>query len=298
MIDTPARRRASILRLRLPDGYDWSAMIDHHTARAIPGVEHVDECGRYRRTANLCQRTGIVSVEQRGSCMLVTLSPTLREIAPEVRRRVARLFDTELSDHIAKNHLRRDPVLARIVDREPGLRLPGAWDPFEMGVRAILGQQVSVAAARTLAGRLVERYGQPLSNDRADQPLTNLFPQAADLHRKRLAIGLPRTRARTLRAFAEVALRDPLMLTDGSFERRRVRLAAIPGVGPWTSEYIALRVFGDRDAFPATDLGLLRGFQRLTRTTVTAADLQRRAECWRPWRAYAAQYLWRATALA
>jgi AraC family transcriptional regulator of adaptative response / DNA-3-methyladenine glycosylase II len=189
-----------------------------------------------------------------------------------------------------------DPLLAPRLAAHPGLRVPGAWDPFELAVRAILGQQISVAGARTLAGRLVERLGEPLSGDETTGP-THLFPTPRALANADLTgLGLTGARVRALTGLGQAVADDPSLL-DPTAEpgRARDRLLALPGIGPWTVDYIALRAFRDPDAFPEADLGLLRALEGQGpwgEGRPSARQLRDRAEAWRPWRAYAALHLW------
>ena len=209
----------------------------------------------------------------------------------QVVERARRLFDLDADPVPIADHLAGSPELAPLVARRPGLRVPGAWDAFELAVRAVLGQQVTVRGATTLAGRLVRAFGTPL--DRAEDGLTHLFPRpealaAADLG----ALGLPRARAATIRALAgAVASGEVVLDASRGLEDAVARLAAVPGIGAWTAHYIAMRALGEPDAFPAADLGLRRalgnGAGRLAPARV--AEL---AEAWRPWRAYAAMHLW------
>ena len=198
------------------------------------------------------------------------------------------MFDLDADPAAIASHLRRDPALARVVPRT-GVRMPGAWDPFEASVRALLGQQISVAAARTLAGRLVRLCGAPL----ADTSATHLFPTpeevaAADLER----IGLPRARAASLRALAEsVAGGQVDFERTADLDTLIARLTALPGIGPWTAHYIAMRALGEPDAFPAGDLGVRKALARGGRLP-SEREAVARAERWRPWRAYAVIALW------
>ncbi len=217
---------------------------------------------------------------------------------PAIVVRVRRVFDLGADIETIGAHLSSDPLLAPLVARRPGLRAPGSWDGFELAVRAVLGQQVTVAAARRLAGQLVALSGEALPNDSLDHArLSHAFPTperlaAADLG----AIGMPAARRATLRALAAAAAADPhLFRPFGTVEEAIVRLRAIPGVGEWTAQYIALRALRETDAFPASDIGLLRGAALIDGTTrPTPSGLLDRAEPWRPWRAYAAQHLWTA----
>ncbi len=172
--------------------------------------------------------------------------------------------------HEIEDHLARSPRLAATVRRESGLRIPGAWDAFELTVRAVLGQQVTVKGATTLTGRLAERYGRRT-------PHGTLFPAPEELLGHDLTvIGLPRARAATLSGVAHAFASDLPPATVN-------QLMALPGIGPWTAQYVAMRAFQDPDAFPASDLGLIRA---------AGPDVARQAEAWRPWRAYAAMHLW------
>ena len=201
---------------------------------------------------------------------------------------VRRVFDLNADVAVIGEHLARDPLLAPLVARWPGLRAPGAWDSFELAMRAVLGQQITVSAARQLAGKLVALCGEPV----ADGELTHRFPDPAMVAASQLdAIGMPAARRATLLALARAAAADPLLFEGEAMQRLR----EIPGVGVWTAEYIAIRALRDPDAFPATDVALMRGLAALTGTKPTAAELLQRAERWRPWRAYAAQYLWAAS---
>jgi AraC family transcriptional regulator of adaptative response / DNA-3-methyladenine glycosylase II len=297
---TSTQQDGITLRLRYRAPYDWDAMRDHLAARAVAGVEQV-EGDVYRRTAWEDGQPGTVEVRhdvKRQSLVATVRLPNIRAL-PAVLLRVRRVFDVGADIEAIAAHLARDPLLAPLVARRPGLRAPGAWDGFELAVRAVLGQQVTVAAARTLAGRLVALCGAPLPEGCAvPGALTHAFPTpervaAADLSQ----LGLPGSRRATLHALARAAAADPdLFRPLGTTEDAIARLRAIPGVGEWTAQYIALRALRETDAFPASDLGLLRGAARGTRRP-TPEGLRRRSEPWRPWRAYAAQHLWTADAV-
>jgi 3-methyladenine DNA glycosylase/8-oxoguanine DNA glycosylase len=192
--------------------------------------------------------------------------------------------------------LGRDPLLAPLVAARPGLRVPGTWDPFELSVRAILGQQVSVRGARTLAGRLVAAFGRPLPGGGADG-LTHLFPAPAALAAADLSgIGIPVARAAAIRTLAAAVSMGRIELTAArGLEDFETRLCALPGIGPWTAQYVALRAFGEPDAFPAGDLGLRRALEA-ARVPAGAAALRERALSWSPFRAYATLHLWNSLA--
>lgn len=202
------------------------------------------------------------------------------------------MFDLAADPADIAGHLGRDTALSGVLSAHPGLRLPGAWDGFELAVRAILGQQVTVKGASTLSGRLASAFGERMAA--ADGP-TILFPTPAVLAGAEVErIGLPKARARTIKALAEAvasgAVTFDAALDPDALERR---LTALPGIGSWTAQYVAMRALNEPDAFPATDLGLIRSAAALG-MAATAKELALRAEAWRPWRAYAAQYLWRA----
>jgi len=198
---------------------------------------------------------------------------------------VRRMIDCGADPVAIGEHLSGDPLLAPMVARRPGLRLPSGWDPFEMSIRAILGQQVSVAGATTVSGRLVERCGTPLTAPSSE--LTHVFPTPSRLASANLdGIGLTKRRAKTVRDFA-AAVRDEVLVLEApcGIDDFVGRAVALPGIGPWTAQYVAMRAFGEPDGFPASDLGLKHAVP-------DDLNLLARAEKWRPWRAYAALHLW------
>jgi AraC family transcriptional regulator of adaptative response / DNA-3-methyladenine glycosylase II len=204
-----------------------------------------------------------------------------------------RAFDLSADPTLIAATFAGDPLLGRLVRRRPGLRIPGAWDPFECAVRAVLGQQVSVAAGRTLANRLVERAGTRLAAPSGG--LTHLFPSPAALASADLSgVGLTSARASTLQAMAR-AVADGRLDLRASAEEVVEGLRALAGIGDWTAQYVALRALGEPDAFPAADLVLRRVAGR-GRGPLTARALEQRAEAWRPWRGYAVFHLWAAAA--
>lgn len=281
------------LRLELPfrPPLDRRALFDFLRQRAIPGVESV-EGFVYRRSALLGERPGVVEIEAPpGDRPLRLALPFLPPRGlPRIVERARRLFDLDADPLPIEEILRRDRRLAPLVRRRPGLRVPGAWDGFELAVRAVLGQQVSVAGASTLAGRLAERYGDPLP--RGERGIRFLFPTAERLANARPAGGMPAKRAAALRELARAAASGALALEPGGDpEEEARRLSAIDGIGPWTVAYIALRAFRDPDAFPAGDLGVRRALSDEGRSA-TARRATERAESWRPWRGYGVMHLW------
>ncbi len=284
------------LKLSYVPPYDWDAMLSFLAARAIVGAEVV-EPGCYRRTIALDGAWGTLAVAPlpgRHALAVTIRFPHLRAL-PAIIARVRSLFDLG-ADVVAINaQLETDPCLARLVAARPGLRVPGAWDGFELAVRAVLGQQITVAAARRLAAKLVAAHGDPLPAAVAslERGLTHVFPTAERLANVDLAgLGMPRARAATLSALAAAAVADPRI-----FDRARdldeaiARLRALPGIGDWTAHYIAMRALREPDAFPAADIGLLRAMA-VDGVRPTPMALAARAGAWRPWRAYAAQHLW------
>jgi AraC family transcriptional regulator, regulatory protein of adaptative response / DNA-3-methyladenine glycosylase II len=286
-------------RLRYRAPYDWALVIGHLEARAIEGVEEVAG-DVYRRTVGVGERLGHVGVRHapaEGSLnVTVYLPPEWLALA---LARVERVFDATTDVAPIAAHLSREPHLAPLLALRPGLRVPGGFDGFELAVRAILGQQVTIGAARRLAGKLVALSGRALPPSAArPAALSHAFPTPEDLAAADLgALGMPGTRRTALKALAEAALRDPdLFRSEGSLEEKVARLRAIRGIGEWTAQYIALRALRDKDAFPASDIGLLRGAALAGGERPTPAELLLRAEAWRPFRAYAAQHLWAADA--
>ena len=294
---SPASADAGVtLRLRYRPPYDWDSMLAYLQPRAIAGVEVVEN-GTYRRTVEIDGFTGSVEVRhlpQRQSLGVTIRFPNVPSL-PAIVTRVRRLFDLGADIETIDAHLSRDPLLAPLVARRPGLRAPGGWDGFELAVRAILGQQVSVAAARRLAGQLVTLHGKAVSKDhRGYSGLSHVFPTAGRLaSAEAIGLGMPAARQASLKALAKAAVDDPnLFRAFGTIEEAIERLRTIQGVGEWTAQYIALRAFREMDAFPASDIGLLRGAATIDETWSTSTRLLDRAESWRPWRAYAAQHLW------
>jgi AraC family transcriptional regulator of adaptative response / DNA-3-methyladenine glycosylase II len=278
-------------RLRFRGPFAWNRILAFLSPRAIPGVEAV-EAGCYRRTISVNGLSGCIeaSLDRDGNAVGVRICfPEPRCLFPIVER-VRHLFDLNADPAGVASHLGHDPLLARRAAFAPGLRVPGCWDGFELAVRAVLGQQVTVKGASTLAGRLVREFGAAVP---ARGGLTHLFPlpgalAAADLTR----IGLPSARAETVRGLA-AAVRDGRISFNGVVDVPDflARFRELPGIGDWTAQYVAMRAFGDPDAFPSGDLGLLRaaGMRH-------ARELEERSQAWRPWRAYAAMHLWQSLA--
>lgn len=285
------------LRLGFRPPYDWDAMLAFLGARAIAGVELVDG-ERYARSIEIAGHRGSVEVTPDARHLNATIRfPKVNALLGIVAR-LRRLFDLDADVASIAAHLCSDAALAPLVSRRPGLRTPGAWDGFELAIRAILGQQVTVSAARRLAGKLVEHCGAAVGPEITGEPLlSRVFPDPASVAAADLsAMPIPRARIAALHALAQAAAADPKLLDPaGTFDQTLARLLALPGFGPWTAQYWALRALRDSDAFPAADVALLRSpvvAEEGRRPTPKA--LLARAEVWRPWRAYAAQHLWTA----
>jgi AraC family transcriptional regulator, regulatory protein of adaptative response / DNA-3-methyladenine glycosylase II len=284
-----SRRDDYAFRISYRQPFDWDWMLSFLAARAIPGVEEVVG-GAYRRSFEYESGHGILEVRHESEAR--SLEVRIRFARPlsllPIVTRVRGMFDLVADTPLIARHLGRDPLLAPLVRRYPAPRVPGAWDSFELAVRAILGQQVSVAAASTLAGRIARQFGEPLSFPDSGG-LAVLFPTARALAEAHLQ-GMPQARARAIRALARDVSSGRLTF-DGAGEAITSGLARIPGVGDWTAQYVAMRALGEPDAFPAGDLVLRRvaGGGR----PLTAEALRRHADQWRPWRAYAAICLWR-----
>jgi AraC family transcriptional regulator, regulatory protein of adaptative response / DNA-3-methyladenine glycosylase II len=281
------------LRLPFREPFDAEGMLRFLGTRAVTGVEHFDG-ETYRRTLRLPHGAGTVALSDGGDHVLCLLElEDLRDLGTAVQR-CRRLLDLDADPSAVADVLGDDPLLGPFVRRSPGRRVPGSVDGTELAFRAVLGQQVSVAGARTLAGRLVARCGEPLPESLAaeGEGLTHLFPRPGDVAGADLnGLGVPAARREALRGLAR-ALHGSISLDPGS-DREEVerQLLGLRGIGPWTASYVAMRALGDPDAFLPTDLGVRQAIQRLghagDKRSVAAL-----AERWRPWRAYATQHLW------
>ncbi|EJM72918.1 DNA-3-methyladenine glycosylase family protein [Pseudomonas sp. GM55] len=271
--------------------YDWPVMLGFLSARAIAGLETVAD-GVYSRGIELNGTHGTFSIRPATSDALeLTLDFPDPNAVSEIVAKVRRMFDLDAELTTIHRHLISvDPLMARLITRRPGLRVPGAWDGLELAIRAVLGQQITVAAAIRLAGKLVVQYGAPLG--RPLPGLSHVFPTADVLAGADLAaLGMPKNRGRTLSGVAQALLDDPRLFEPGR-EGGVARLLALHGIGDWTAQYIALRQLREMDGFPNGDVGLINALVALEGGPVTAKQLQLRAEGWRPYRGYAAQVLW------
>lgn len=285
------------LSLRLPfqGPVDWDAMGAYFAARAIPGVECVAG-SVYRRTIVVDGDPGVLELHPpRDDHLLLRIHLPHWEGLIHVVERARRIASLDFDLDEPTRHLAGDPVIGPLLEARPGLRAPGTWDPFETGVRAIIGQQVTIAAANTISGRLVERLGAPVPG-LGQIGLTYTFPAPDTLATADLdGLGLPPRRAGAIRALARSVLAGDVRLDRSvSLDRLVSSLTAIEGLGPWTAQYLALRM-GERDACPTSDLGLQRALAGSLPGSVAA--LGEVAERWRPWRALAATHLWAADGL-
>jgi AraC family transcriptional regulator of adaptative response / DNA-3-methyladenine glycosylase II len=290
-----------VVQLAYRAPYDWGGVIGFLAARAIPGVEAVSPDG-YARTLAVDGARGLVIVRRgEGDRLAAEIRFPNLQALPAVIARIRRVFDLAADPQLIGAHLAQDPALAPHVAARPGLRAPGAWDGFELAVRAILGQQITVAAARNLAARLTAAFGEPVDDPAAAAlGLTHLFPTPERLVGQDIAaLGMPRARGAALEALARTVLADPMVFTPrADLDSAIAALSALPGVGPWTAQYIALRELREPDAFPHGDVALMRALAAEDGLRPNAQELLARAEAWRPWRAYAAQHLWAADAAA
>jgi AraC family transcriptional regulator, regulatory protein of adaptative response / DNA-3-methyladenine glycosylase II len=283
-----------VVDLRLPfrAPLHAQALIRWLAARAVPGVEEV-EGGTYRRSLRLAGGAGVVEVAFDGAAVRCRLRLDDEHDADAAVQRCRRLLDLDADPAVVAGHLGSDPLLAPLVAALPGLRVPGAVDGAELAVRAVLGQQVSLAAARTAAGRLAAEHGEPVA--RPQGGVVRLFPSVGTLARLDPArLPMPRSRARALVGLCR-ALADGGLSLDPATDRDEARrgLLALPGIGPWTAGYVAMRALGDPDVFLVEDLGVRHGLARVGGPS-DPRGARALAEAWAPWRSYASQYLWQA----
>jgi AraC family transcriptional regulator of adaptative response / DNA-3-methyladenine glycosylase II len=279
-----------LLRLPFQPPLNWEAMMGYFEARAIEGVERVSD-GIYRRTVIIDGDPGVLELSLGGPehLMLRAHLPHWEGLIHLVRR-ARRIFNLDCDVEGSTGHLATDPIVGPLIRARPGIRPPGTWDPFETGVRAIIGQRISLGGANTIAARIVERYGAPVPGLQA-LGLTHLFPAPSTLAGADLGgLGLSAVRAAAVRAFARaVATADLTLDRAARLDQLATSITAIRGLGPWTAHYLALHM-GEPDAFPAGDLELRRALS--PGPLLEARDVERLAECWRPWRAQAAIHLW------
>lgn len=296
---------SAVAQVAVKTPFAWEEALNFLRARAIPGVEEVTS-ERYRRSVRLGRAAAVVEVSRQARAeLLVEVHGVARATAMDaamalVVERAAHLFDVNANPRRINGVLGREPVFAASVRDAPGLRVPGAWDGFEIGVRAILGQQVTVKGASTLIGRLVALRGGKLPKRLRGGTLSAVFPTPCELLRGAdsastlgASIGIPAGRAACIAAFAHSVMRGDIAFAPtmdaNAFYRAMV---AIKGIGPWTAHYVAMRAHHDGDAFPSGDLALQR-VMAPAGDTLGARELEAMAQAWRPWRAYAAMHMWR-----
>jgi AraC family transcriptional regulator of adaptative response / DNA-3-methyladenine glycosylase II len=258
--------------------------------RGVEGVEHLDERS-YRRTVPLTNGDAILSIAIGDNGPVGEMTLEEGRDAAEAELRMKRMLDLETDVNAVGAALLSDAMMRPLIERRPGLRIPGTPDPEELAIRAVLGQQVSVTGARTLARRLVVAYGRPLNIDVPG--LTHTFPRPADLADASLnEIGMPGARKNAIRSLAG-ALADGSISLDPEADNTevRARLVALPGIGPWTADYVAMRALHDPDVFLASDLGVRKALEKMGLPS-KPSEAMRASERWRPWRSYAVQYLW------
>ncbi len=288
-----ARDDEGIVRLRLGARapFDGPALLRFFGARSVPGVERVDEHGLVR-AVRFGDRVGWIAValDREAPGVEVRVSPAIAGSTLAIASRVRRQFDLDAMPDAIATVLGADPVLGPRVRARPGLRVPGAFDPFEAAVRAVLGQQVTVRAATTLAGRVAARFGTPIATPHDGVHL--LFPRAPELAAVApetfASIGMPLARGKALQALADAVARGVVSLEpDADPDATIAALESLPGIGAWTARYVAMRGLGWPDAFVAGDLMVKKALGGLAPRAA-----ERRAEPWRPWRAYAVMHLW------
>jgi AraC family transcriptional regulator of adaptative response / DNA-3-methyladenine glycosylase II len=284
--------RTSTLRLSYRPPYDWEEILKFLGARMIRDVEFVT-ADSYARTVRLGKRTGWIKVthapEKRG--LVVEFTHTLAPVLPALLGRLRNLFDLTARPDLIAAHLMKDKLLKKSVMKNPGLRVPGAFDGFEMAIRAILGQQITVKAATTIAGRFAEAFGEKIRTPFPE--LTRLSPLAARIAKASVRdiakLGIVRTRAASILALARAFQAGSLKLDAGTNPEADVaQLTALPGIGQWTAHYIAMRASRWPDAFPKEDIAVRNSLGR-----VSAKQAEEISQAWRPWRSYAVMHLWK-----
>jgi AraC family transcriptional regulator of adaptative response / DNA-3-methyladenine glycosylase II len=300
--ETPAGEDGVRLDLAYRSPYDWDGLIGFLGPRAIEGVEVVSTW-IYARTIAIGDDRGVLTVEpgtRPGRLSATIRFPRLTAL-PGIIARIRRVFDLTADPQAIGAHLSKGTALAPRVAARPGLRVPGAWDGFELAVRAVLGQQITVTAATRLAARIVREWGEPLQTGMRGgvAGLTHIFPSPERLADADLSVlPMPKARSAALRALARAVVDDPTIFHPRIDLPQAVsRLKRLAGIGEWTAQYIAMRQLRQPDAFPSGDIGLMRAMAGANGRRPIAGALQARAETWRPWRAYAALHLWTSEAM-
>jgi len=283
-----------VLRLAYRPPYDWEQVRDFLAARAVPGLELVDEHG-YARTVTTGRQYAVICIRpaQGDSLELSVRGAELGSLMQLVSA-AKRVFDVAADPALISAAFQSDRLVGPLVKRRPGLRIPGTWSGFECAVRAIVGRQISVAAARTFMARLVAKAGRRIPANAAG--LTHLFPTASEIAMSDLdGLGLTAARTAALKTLARAVAMGEVDFDDTT-ENLAAALTALPGIGDWTAQYVALRALGEPDAFPASDV-VLRKMASRGDSPLTERALRAKADAWRPWRGYAAMHLWRASAV-
>lgn len=286
-----------VVQLNYRAPYDWPSMLSYFAGRAIDGMEVIKD-NKYARSISIGQRHGVVvfsHIEEKNNGKIEARInyPVLADL-PQIIARIRRLLDLATHPELVSEHLSEDPLLAPIISRKPGLRAPGAWDGFELAIRAILGQQITIEAARKHGCTLVEKHGELLEINGGFEELKYAFPTPQTLSNADLSyLKMPRARSSSLVAMAQAVVDDPALFSiRASLEDTIKSLTALKGIGDWTAQYIAMRAMQEADAFPAADAALINAYEKLTGERLKPKQLQEVAQKWRPWRAYATQYLW------
>lgn len=284
-----------LLNYRPP--FDFQGMLSFFKLRQLPGIEHVTE-NIYQRSITLDNTSGWIDVSQICGKNALKLTVSLDNLAllDKVIHQVRSIFDLDADMSVIQGHLSKDPLLAKVINENQGIRLPGCWDMFEFSIRAILGQQVSVKAATTLAGRIADQYGAKLATNHAH--LNLCFPTVKQLINADFKqIGLTQSRIDTLKRWIAFYSAHPTIFDDyQSLDDLEKQLTALKGIGPWTVNYLAMRGLSAPNAFPASDLGIIKALSSDTvsedNKKISTKQILARAQSWQPWRAYAAIYLW------
>ncbi|MBC3883111.1 DNA-3-methyladenine glycosylase 2 family protein [Undibacterium sp. LX40W] len=292
-----------VLRLAYRPPYAWQELLSYLKGRAMLGLEEVDlEHSCYMRTVKIGDASGWIRVSHLSASqqLLVSVSSGLHKVLMPLIEGVRNQFDLEANPAMISQHLQQDPLLANQLDRTPGLRVPGAFDAFELAIRAILGQQVSVAGATTVAGRLVREFGEPVTSPWSS--LSFHFPKPQILANASVdqiaGLGMPGKRAATIQSFAAFTVNGGLNFAPGLPLDEVIRtLKSLPGIGEWTAQYIAMRALRFPNAFPAGDLGLQKAVTSEGEARCNEKLLLQKSQRWAPWRSYAALLLWQSLAV-
>lgn len=278
----------STLLLHYRPPFDWCSLLAFLEKRALKGVEWVTK-NSYARTISLNGCKGWIRVSAVENALAVEFTHTLTPVLPALLNRLRNLFDLDAHPASIAEHLSQDPLLRDSLQQHPGLRVPGAFDLFEMSIRAVLGQQITVKAATTLGGRFAGAFGEPFTTPFPE--LTHLTPEASVVAQATfesiVSLGLTRTRAKTVQELAQAFAPGNLMSGTGRPEQIIARLTCLPGIGNWTAHYIAMRALRWPDAFPSGDVVLRKNLGHLT-----AKEAEQRSAVWRPWRSYAVMHIW------